>query len=232
MTEYVNQLSGDTPLIGAPPVGTDITVWSLDTTLAAVGGLRVEEALPILDAAERERAGRLVRAGDRQRYLASHVGLRVLLGGYLGLAPEKVALTREDCPCCGAPHGRPAVVGGGVHFSLSHSGDLAYFAFAAAAVGVDVEAVPTPAAVADVVGSLNPAESAELTALPEEQRRVALARVWSRKEAYLKATGAGLALGLTEPYVGAGPAPAVVPGWVLLDLAAPVGYAAAVALRG
>lgn len=230
VTEYVNQLSGGTPLIGAPPAGAEAAVWSLDTTLAEVGGFRLDDALPVLDAAERERAGRLVRPGDRQRYLASHLGLRVLLGGYLGLAPQEVALTREDCPCCGAPHGRPAVAGGGLHFSLSHSGDLAYFAFAAVTVGIDVEAVPGAAAVADVMTSLHPAETAELAALPGEERRVALARVWSRKEAYLKGTGAGLALGLADPYIGAGPEPAQVPGWLLRDLAAPPGYGAALAL--
>ncbi|MCJ1677258.1 4'-phosphopantetheinyl transferase superfamily protein [Streptomyces sp. APSN-46.1] len=232
MSEYVNQLSGGAPLIGAlPPGSATAAVWSLDTTLDAVGGFRIDDALPLLDAAERDRAGRLLRDGDRQRYLASHVGLRVLLGGYLGLAPEKVSLMREDCLCCGAPHGRPAVADGGLHFSLSHSGDLAYFAFAAVPVGIDVEGIPDAAAVADVLTALHPAEAAEVTALPEADRRVALARVWSRKEAYLKGTGAGLSLGLADPYIGAAPAPAEVPGWTLTDLPAPLEYAAALALR-
>lgn len=126
---------------------------------------------------------------------------------------------------------RPARRGrGALHFSLSHSGDVAYLAFARVPVGVDVEAVPRAAAVADVMGALHPAETAELTALPEADRRVAMGRVWSRKEAYLKGTGTGLALGLADPYVGSGPTPATVPGWTLTDLPAPPGYAAALAL--
>lgn len=108
-----------------------------------------------------------MRPADRQRYLASHLALRVLLGSYLGQAPEQVLLVREECPCCGGPHGRPAVVGGAVHFSLSHSGDVAYLAFAGVPVGVDVEETPGPDAVADVMPLLHPAEVAELTALPE-----------------------------------------------------------------
>lgn len=232
VTEEVNQLGGETPRLGALPAGATVAVWALDTTRDVVGGHAVAEASAVLDAGEQDRAGRLLRPGDRHRYVASHLGLRALLGGYLGLAPEKVTLVREDCPCCGGPHGRPAVAGGAVHFSLSHSGDLAYLAFAGAPVGVDVERVPSGQAVSDVLGTLHPAETAELVALPEAERRVPMARLWSRKEAYLKATGTGLALGLTDPYVGSGPTPAPVTGWTLRDLPAPADYAAALALSG
>lgn len=230
MSTHLNLLGGDVPRVDAL-AGTGATVWSLDTTLDVVGGHRVDEALPILDTEERERAARFVRAADRRRYLASHLGLRVLLGAYSGLDPAAVTLVREKCPCCGEPHGRPAVSGGTPHFSLSHSEDVAYFAFAHVPVGVDVEVLPSAAALADVLGSLHPAETAELTALAEPERRPVLARVWARKEACLKATGTGLALGLVEPYVGCAPTPAPVPGWTLTDLPAPPGFAAALALR-
>ncbi|MFF5704202.1 4'-phosphopantetheinyl transferase family protein [Streptomyces sp. NPDC012794] len=231
MSQYVNQLDGALPLTGPPPAGSAVAVWALDTTREVIGGHRADGARTLLDAAERERAERLLRPADRRSYLASHLGLRVLLGGYLGLPPEKVELVREDCPGCGQPHGRPAVAGGGVHFSLSHSDDLAYFAFAGVPVGVDVEGLPTAGAVADVLSSLHPVEAGEINALPEAERQAALARVWARKEACLKGTGMGVALGLAEPYVGSGPAPAPVPGWTLRDLPAPTPYAAAVAVR-
>ncbi|MET9696184.1 4'-phosphopantetheinyl transferase superfamily protein [Streptomyces sp. NPDC006529] len=231
MIEYVNQLGGAAPRIGALPQGDAVSLWALDTTLEVVGGHRVAGALPLLDAAERDQAGRRRRQADRHRYLASHVGLRVLLGAHLGLAPERVELVREVCPCCGGPHGRPAVAGGALHFSLSHSADVAYIALSRVPLGVDVEAIPSPDAVVDVLNTLHPDETAELNALPEPGRPVALARVWCRKEAYLKGTGTGLALGLVEPYVGSAPAPAAVPGWTLTDLPAPRGYAAALAVR-
>ncbi|MFJ8018057.1 4'-phosphopantetheinyl transferase family protein [Streptomyces sp. NPDC096339] len=227
MIDYMRQLGGDTPAPGGPAVA----VWSLDTRLDVVGGLPVAEAAQVLDAAEREQAGRKLRPADRQQYIASHLGLRLLLGGRLGLAPGEVVLVREDCPGCGGPHGRPAVAGGGVHFSLSHSGDVAYVALAPVPVGVDVEEVPAAQAVADVLDTLHPAETAELTALPEADRRAALARVWSRKEACLKGIGTGIGLGLVEPYVGTGPSPAPVPNWHLTDLPSPPGYAAALAVR-
>ncbi|MFH7597339.1 4'-phosphopantetheinyl transferase superfamily protein [Streptomyces racemochromogenes] len=231
MIEELNRLDGAAPLPGEIPAGSGTAVWALDTTREVVGGHAVAGAAALLDAEERGRADRLLRPGDRRTYLASHLGLRVLLGGYLGVAPGEVRFVREDCPNCGGPHGRPAVAGGGVHFSLSHSGDLAYLAFAGVPVGVDVEGLPSAAAVADVLSALHPEERAEVAALPEDGRRTALARVWARKEACLKATGAGLAEGLVEPYVGSAPAPAPVPGWSLRDLPAPPGYAAALALR-
>ncbi|MFE1792237.1 4'-phosphopantetheinyl transferase family protein [Streptomyces sp. NPDC059525] len=231
MIEELNQLGGAAPRIGDLPTGSGAVVWSLDTTLGVIGGHAADGAEALLDEGERKRAARLVRPGDRRTYLASHLGLRVLLGGYLGTAPEEVRLVREDCPNCGGPHGRPAVAGGGVHFSLSHSHGLAYFAFAAVPVGVDVEGLPSSKAVADILSSLHPAEAAEITALPEDGRRVALARVWSRKEAYLKGTGTGLAYGVAEPFVGSGPAPGRVPGWTLRDLPAPPEFAAALAVR-
>ncbi|MEU9147506.1 4'-phosphopantetheinyl transferase superfamily protein [Streptomyces sp. NPDC048349] len=231
MIDYVNRLGDGAPRTGPPPEGAAVAVWSLDTRLESVGGYPVAEAAAVLDAAERERAGRLLQPADRHRYLASHLGLRVLLGGYLGVAPHEVALVRETCPCCGGPHGRPAVAGGPVHFSLSHSGDLAYLAFAGVPVGIDVEETPSAEALADVLPLLHPAEIAELGALPEADRRAALARVWCRKEACLKGEGTGLALGAADPYVGSAPAPAPVAGWALRDLPAPTDYAAALAVR-
>ncbi|MBT2471039.1 4'-phosphopantetheinyl transferase superfamily protein [Streptomyces sp. ISL-66] len=231
MIKSLSQLGRAAPRTGPLPVGPAVSVWALDTTLDIVGGYRVPDAAAVLDAAEVERAAKLLREADRHRYLTSHLGLRALLGGYLGRDPQAVELTREDCPCCGGPHGRPAVVGGGVHFSLSHSGDLAYFAFARVPVGVDVEAVPGPAATDDVLTSLHAEEIAELRPLSDADRPSALARVWSRKEACLKATGVGIALGLAEPYVGSAPEPAPVPGWILTDLPSPGGYAAALAVR-
>lgn len=227
----MNELGAELPRAITLPGGAAAAVWSLDTTRDVVGGIPVSEARAVLDAAELRRAEMLSRPADQWRYTAAHIGLRVLLGGLLGADSARVALVREDCPSCGGPHGRPAVAGGGVHFSLSHTDDVAYFALAPVPVGVDIEGLPGAAALADLLDSLHPAETAELTALPEGERPAALARVWSRKEACLKAAGTGIALGLVEPYVGSALTPAPVPNWRLSDLPAPDGYAAALALE-
>lgn len=230
MDEYV--LDGAAPRTGPAPEGREVVLWWLDTTREVVGGHRVEDADGLLSEAERTRAARLRRPGDRHRYRAAHLGLRLILGGYTGLDPGAVPVTREDCPCCGEPHGRPAVAGGGPHFSLSHSDDLALIAVSGVPVGVDVEGVPRAGIAEELLPSLHPEECVALRALPDAGRAGALARLWTRKEAYLKGTGVGLAYGFADPYVGIADRPAALAGWTVVDVPAPPAYAAAVALSG
>ncbi|WP_367132556.1 MULTISPECIES: 4'-phosphopantetheinyl transferase family protein [Streptomyces] len=184
----------------------------------------------VLDPAERDRAAAFVRDLHRNRYIASHVGLRLLLGAYLATDPAAVVLVREPCPGCGGPHGRPAAAGAPLHFNLSHAGDLALFAFADTPVGADVEQLQPAEVVDEVARVLHPDETAELAALPAARRPEAFARCWTRKEAYLKGTGTGLSENPSVTYVGSGPAPASPAGWALTDVTAPPGYAAAVAV--
>ncbi len=139
-------------------------------------------------------------------------------------------MTRQPCLGCGGPHGRPTVPGDAVHFSLSHSGDLVMTALADVPVGVDVEKIPGPHTVADVGPALHPDESAELDALAPAHRPAAFGRCWTRKEAYLKATGAGLTEDPSLTYVGTGANPAGPPHWLITDHPAPPAYTAAIAL--
>jgi 4'-phosphopantetheinyl transferase len=174
-------------------------------------------------------AMRVPGAGAR---IAAHRLLRTLLGRRLGVAPDKIELVREPCEQCGGPNGRPAVRGAAdVHFSLSYAGALALVALAPARVGVDVERpVPGPAW-RELSSLLHPTERRELEHAGPGLRAKALSRVWTRKEACLKATGAGLMHGLSEPYVGAGPVPASPAGWIVRDIALGGGHTAAIALR-
>ncbi|MBA4864680.1 4'-phosphopantetheinyl transferase superfamily protein [Streptomyces sp. PSKA54] len=187
----------------------------------------------VLDSTETGRAAALRQARDRDTYLAGHVGLRLLLGAYLGVPPVDVPLERLPCPLCEEPHGRPVVRGNPVHFSLSHSGGLCLLAFASTPVGVDIEAIPDAAVAEEVGAALHPRESAELSDLRAEDRPAAFARVWARKEAYLKGLGTGLGRAMSLDYVGAArDAAATLPGWTIGDVAVGDGYAAAVAVQG
>ncbi|MDF9816264.1 4'-phosphopantetheinyl transferase superfamily protein [Streptomyces sp. SPB162] len=212
------------PAPGDPP-----RLWLVDAARHAAFAAR--SASDVLDPEELRRAAAFRTDADRDCYRAAHVGLRLLLGAHLGRAPRDVTLVREDCPGCGGPHGRPAVEGGGVHFSLSHSGSVALLAFAATPVGVDVETVPSADAVADIAAVLHRAEIAELEALEPPERPAAFARAWVRKEAYLKGLGIGLGRDPSQDYVGTGEAPAAGPaGWTIADVAVAENRAAAVAV--
>lgn len=212
---------------GGRPLVQGAQLWSL-----RVSGYTLRPADDdVLDPEERRRAARFVRPADRDRYRAAHVALRRLLGAYLGTPPAKVELTREPCPGCGGPHGRPAVADGSLHFSLSHAADLVLFAVADAPVGIDVEEVPAADALSGLTAALHPLERAELDAMPAPARPEAFARCWTRKEASLKGTGIGLGDDPAAVCVGVGPEPLAPEGWQLTDVAVAEGYAAACAVR-
>ncbi|MFD5395909.1 4'-phosphopantetheinyl transferase family protein [Streptomyces sp. NPDC127097] len=191
-----------------------------------------ELAPSVLSRDERDRAGEFRRAEDRNTYLVTHVALRMLLGGRLGAEPARVPLDRAPCLTCGGPHGRPVVRGNPVHFSLSHTGHLGLIALAAVPVGVDIEAVPAAGTVDGVATALHPKEAAELTVCQEEERGAAFARVWVRKEAYLKGLGIGLGRDPSLDYLGTAAHGAVQPhGWEIADVVVADGHRAAVATR-
>ncbi|WP_405707346.1 4'-phosphopantetheinyl transferase superfamily protein [Streptomyces xanthophaeus] len=185
----------------------------------------------VLDPSERARADAYRLEAHRRIYVATHVALRLLLGSYLEQDPAALRLVRERCPGCGGPHGRPAAAGSPVHFSVSHSAGVALLAFAGNPVGVDLEKPPTQEALGHLAPSLHVRERAELDALAPEERPTAFAACWTRKEAYLKGTGLGLARGLHLDYVGIGACAASPPGWTLTGVTAPPGFAAACAVR-
>ncbi|MCL7490461.1 4'-phosphopantetheinyl transferase superfamily protein [Streptomyces sp. MCA2] len=222
-----------------PPAGPapDMAEWSRVPQLWLVQAPEAGAPLDVsvLDEGERGRAAALRRPADRALFAAAHTALRRLLGSCLDLPADRVPLTRLPCPGCGGPHGRPAVAGPSgeeVHFSLSRSGGLALLGLAGRPIGVDIERVPGARMAEDVAASLHPSEQAELAALPRARRPAAFARCWTRKEACLKATGAGISgTSLRTLRLGTGPLPAGFAGWELTDVRVPPGHAAACAVR-
>jgi 4'-phosphopantetheinyl transferase len=215
---------------GAAQAPPGLSLWLLNVVEETDAATALAPRL--LDEAEQKRAAAFYRDKDSRSYTSAHVALRLLLGERLQMPPEAVRFVRETCPTCGEPHGRPAVAGGGLHFSLSHSGALALIGTAPVTVGVDVEETPTLKVATDTARMLHADETAELDALAGDARAEGFGRVWTRKEAYLKALGTGLSRSPALDYMGTGPVPAQdLPGWALWDVQAPQGYVAAVALR-
>jgi len=191
---------------------------------------------------ERRRADRFRTPALRRRFVAGRGGLRAVLSAYLGCPPERVGFVYGR-------HGKPALAPGltpgPFEFNLSHSGELALCAVSSVGVvGVDIEAVrPMEANGQNLVGRFfSPRERDDFFSLPEPERLAAFFRGWTRKEAFLKATGTGLATVLDSFDVPLDPAapPAVLrvaddPGasarWSLFDLDPGPGYAAALAVE-
>jgi 4'-phosphopantetheinyl transferase len=180
-----------------------------------------------LSAQERARVERYTDARHGERYLAAHAQLRWLLGRRMGAAPEALAFAR-------APQGKPYVPGAPLRFNLSHCREFALVALhPRAEVGVDLESAEAGRDwLALARRFFTPRESAWLAALaPGEQPR-AFCRLWTLKEAWMKADGRGLGAGLraVEIQLAEGQAPELggAPGWRAQELEAPPGFAAAV----
>lgn len=183
-----------------------------------------------LDAEERARAAGFADPRARLRYVIAHVALREVLAQYTGTDAARLRFGRDRPGGVGrGPGGRPVLLGfpEGPHFSLSHSHDLIVIAVAAVPVGVDVQRMPRSGTVDALLPRLHPAEREALLRVPRAARAVAFARLWTRKEAYLKGLGTGLARGLATDCLLDGTQPA---GWHVRALAAPPGYAAATAV--
>lgn len=132
-------------------------------------------------------------SGRAQRSVAG-VGLRVLLGSYLGLGPLDVEIRH-------GAHGRPELAPVyDLCFNLSHTSGMAVYAVSRRrAIGVDVEALNRRAPSAGLIErSLNSREAARVMRMGAEERTEAFLGYWTVKEAYAKATGVGLGLDLRE----------------------------------
>lgn len=141
---------------------------------------------------ERRRAGRFIRARDQRRFVAARGLLRMLLAGYLGTAAETLALRdgRNRKPELGGPPAGPPM-----RFNYSRSQGRAVYGFTRGRrIGVDLEALrPVPEAEGIAQRWFTRREHSELLAVPAARRDEAFLRGWTRKEAYVKAVGDGLA---------------------------------------
>jgi 4'-phosphopantetheinyl transferase len=148
----------------------------------------------ILAPGERDRAARFRFEDLRRKFILARAALRILLGGYLKRDPADIQFEH-------GPKGKPSLPEpGGIEFNASHSGGLAVFAFAKdCELGIDVEQIRPMPDMLDIANRFFcAAEAGELTSLPAHQRERAFFNCWTRKEAYIKATGEGLSAPLDE----------------------------------
>jgi 4'-phosphopantetheinyl transferase len=214
------------------PPGT-VHIWqvALDQPATAVAQL---EQLLVSD--ERTRAARFHFERDRRRFIVARGVLRSLLARYISYpAPSiKFSYSQKGKPALAAEHRTH------LHFNLAHSGEIALYAFILECeVGVDVEQqrpLDDVHQIAEHYFSLR--ERAILATQEGEELYRTFFTYWTRKEAYLKASGEGLAL-LTTQLDVAVPQGQVVrlagnngePDCYIYDLTVAAGYRGALALQ-
>lgn len=219
----------------------EIHVWYAD--LRTLAG-RLDAFRALLSPDEADRAARFRTEPLRERCVLRRGLLRILLGRATGQTPESLAFDY-------GPQGKPSLPGGPA-FNLADCKDDVLIAIAPARelpapeVGVDIERLRSvPDADGIAKRFFAPAEYAAFSAVPEPQRDEAFLNGWTRKEAFIKATGAGLSMPLDRFAVELVPGrpvgvlsvdPALEAGgaadWSMFDLRPASGMVAALAVRG
>lgn len=155
------------------------------------------EFLQLLSPQELVRAERFVFARDKRRFCVARGRLRQILGGYLSCDPKKIVLEKNEYD---KPLVSPAQNPLQIQFNVSHSEDLALYAFTRDhALGIDVEFIKAKTDIEGIAQRFfTEREAAIIKSLAGEEQCLAFFLGWTRKEALLKALGLGLSFPLTD----------------------------------
>ena len=188
---------------------------------------------------EHHRAERLIFPEDRQRFIVARGSLRTILSRYLSIAAVDIHFEY-------GLHGKPQLspeLAQPLYFNLSHSANLALVSVTGlGATGIDIEQLsPDFPCIQIARGFFSPTEIEELGRLPTAEHCSAFFRCWTRKEAFIKATGKGLSLPLDQFDVTLAETATLLSTawdrdeaaqWSLHTLDAACGFAASLAVRG
>jgi 4'-phosphopantetheinyl transferase len=217
------------------PAG-EVHLWRADL---AVEGDRLAQLASYLDQDELARAARFHFERDWRHFMAARGLVREMLASYLALAPNAVRFGY-------AGNGKPYLLPHSkLHFNVSHAAETLVVAIARdRQLGVDVEVLPFEAGDDGVANLVFCAfERAALEALDATAYSRRFARLWTRKEAYIKADGRGMTLRLDHIDVEQLPDGVLLyrpqsgewtrsPEWTLKTLEAIPGYACSIAIQG
>ncbi|WP_347110643.1 4'-phosphopantetheinyl transferase superfamily protein [Paenarthrobacter sp. S56] len=163
---------------------------------------------PILGRPAAARAERFAEPKNRETFVAARLALRSFAARLLAVNPSRLT-PNYDCPRCGPglDHGRPGFLldGGPAPLALSASRAAGWVLLAGVVhpgeglrLGVDLEAVAQARFAGFDEVALTAAERGLVSELPEGKRDAQRARLWARKEAWLKMTGDGLRMDPAE----------------------------------
>lgn len=157
----------------------------------------IEYFRSILSDDEIKRADRFYFEKDRNNFTIARGLLRIILSEYIKLKPEKIIFSYNEF---GKPGIEENLNGQKITFNISHSKNLALYAVSQKRnIGVDIEFMREKVLFREIAERFfSDNEIKELFSLPEEIHKEAFFNGWSRKEAYIKAKGKGLAIPLSE----------------------------------
>lgn len=223
-----------------PPLAdNEVHLWRVDLSSAAQHGDHWES---VLSSDELDRAQRYRFQKDRLQYTTVRGSLRSILAGYLKTDARELTFSYSST---GKPRLGPNWTQSGILFNVSHSGGAALLAFnKLGEIGVDIEKIRRDVELVTISRRFfSVHEQDRLAEIEADQRYEAFFRCWTRKEAYIKATGAGLSLSLDQFDVSVQPwAPQCLQEtrpdsgeaarWSLVEVHAGEGFVGAICVQG
>lgn len=169
-------------------VDGELHIWQIPLDRSEQDRSRV---FPYLSSDERDRAARFHFDVHRAQFIVGRGMLRTVLGGYLNLEPGKLTFAY-------GMRGKPGLPDQSLRFNLAHSGGLGVLAVTRhRELGIDIERIRPLENWAGVMNSFfSIAEQEAIRSLPETLGLSAFFTCWTRKEAYVKATGEGIGVPL------------------------------------
>jgi 4'-phosphopantetheinyl transferase len=185
--------------VARKPVPQDVEVWriSLDDE-----ELRSQLSEIRLSSDESDRAAKFVRERDRGRFEVGRRALRRVLSEYVGCGPAELEFQY-------AKSGKPSLKDDGtpLQFNLTHCEDLMLVAITSMdAVGIDTERVRNDSDHLKIAERFFASREIQaFRSLPADKQARGFFQCWTRKEAFIKATGAGMSTPLDSFEVSLSP---------------------------
>lgn len=167
----------------------EVHIWCVNLNIPES---QIEQLAKLLCEEEITRANRFHFPHHRQRFIVARSTLRIILGRYLKIEPSNIQFQYT-------PKGKPSIKGDeGLNFNMSHSENMALYGITRdRLIGVDIEYLrPMEDAAQLAKRFFCQSEYEVISPLPPGEREKVFFRAWTAKEAFLKATGAGIGGGL------------------------------------
>jgi len=181
-------------LLNVSRIDEDTHMWNVDLDQSP---FVIQCLSSLLSSDEKKRSKRLIFDKDRNRFVVCHGLLRVLLSHYIGIKPDHIQFSYGQ-------NGKPALLemlnNNNIRFSLSYSRGFCLFAITRyREIGVDIEFSGRSLDCDQIINNFfTEKEKCFFYCLNKKQRENAFFKLWTKKEALIKALGIGLSLPLNS----------------------------------
>lgn len=176
------------------PPDTELHVWQANIEISEH---EADKNYTLLSDDEKQRADRFKFRKHALHFIAARSMLRKILSHYLHISPEKIVFAYSE-------QGKPAIAHPipqkPIFFNLSHSHGIALYAIVSTPeIGIDIEYKDESLAFLQIAKRFfGENEAALLASFPNSQKADIFFKIWTAKEAFIKALGKGLAFPLTD----------------------------------